>query len=438
MPRFRNTLTDRLRNKIVYGKYLLWPKTIWFNWFIKRKALRNIRKRLSTKGEEAPVRVIFFALSTGMWKYDPLFKMLLNDNRFQPIIVPYPQLWISKEEQIARQNEIISFCMEKNYPYLIGYDISTGNYISARELDADFVCFTQPYNNQPYFWKVEQFYHNSLIFYYPYGFHIDLGNGNDNELYNQLIHNVAWKIFYNSPDSYYTFKSNKITRGRNFVYVGNLAKDEIEANRSAFIWKDEGHARKRIIWAPHHTIGEDDAIPFSNFLNMAEPMVQLAKDMKDKAEFAFKPHPALKDKLYEIWGKDKTDAYYGVWDSMPNTILATGDYKALFATSDALVHDCVTFMFDYLYTGNPVMFINRPNGIKPKNKIALDCYNLHYQGYSMTDVSEFIHSVVLNGEDPRAVERAQFQIERLQTSSNTPIAKNIFKYFTEMLEQTYK
>src|ERR1035437_5858492 len=103
--------------------------------------------------------------------------------------------------------------------------------------------------------------------------------------------------------------------------------------------KKKSRAKKKIIWAPHHTIeGEGMDLNFSNFLRYYNFMIELAKEYRDKIFITFKPHPALRPKLNkkEIWGIDKTNDYFNFW--MKNNICALndGNYQQLFEDSDAM------------------------------------------------------------------------------------------------------
>ena len=80
-------------------------------------------------------------------------------------------------------------------------------------------------------------------------------------------------------------------------------------------------------------------------MTYAADMVELAKKYQDSIQFAFKPHPVLKFRLINIWGEQKTEEYYKLWETMPNTQLETGDYIDLFLTSDALGFLSVPFIW---------------------------------------------------------------------------------------------
>ena len=97
----------------------------------------------------------------------------------------------------------------------------------------------------------------------------------------------------------------------------------------------------------------------SNFLWLAEKMLSFTEKYKDKIQIAFKPHPNLKKQLisHPGWGKPKVDEYYDKWNSLDNGQLEEGDYFDLFLQSDAMIHDSVSFLSEYLYTMKPCCYV---------------------------------------------------------------------------------
>lgn len=435
MHRINNSILNRVKNKILFGSHNKWLKSAWFNIALKKHYYKKIVSRLQSKDSSTPIRVLFFVSNISMWKYDSLINLLVNDNRFEPIVIPYPLLWLDVNQQKENEKQISDYCRKKNFPFFKGYDIDTGEYVTARDLNPDFVCFTQPYNNGPYFWKVEKFYRHALIFYYPYGFHVEHTTGADKEFYNLLIHNVAWKIFYNTSNGTSTFSKNPFTRGRNLQFIGNLLKEQLSTTYTERnIWNDTSHTLKRIIWAPHHTISDSDTLPISNFLMLCDEMQRIAREYSDKIEIAFKPHPMLYGRLVSLWGKDITDNYYNFWKESPNTVLAQGEYVDLFATSDAMIHDSVTFMMDYLFTGKPLMFVNKTDISQYIGGLALECYKMHYQAHSSNDIIGFIENTVIGGKDYMKNERDTFVYSTFVADPTSTAAEIIHR---EMLKLLY-
>ena len=138
-------------------------------------------------------------------------------------------------------------------------------------------------------------------------------------------------------------------------------------------------------------------------------MLKLAEKYKDKVQFAFKPHPVLKVKLINIWGKEKTEAYYKKWSELENTQIEEGYYMDLFKTSDALIHDCASFTAEYLYTQKPTLFMVRDENVQSHwNPFGKKCFDQHYHAENLEQIEHFIQDVVINGNDPMKSQREQF------------------------------
>ena len=201
-------------------------------------------------------------------------------------------------------------------------------------------------------------------------------------------------------------------KGRNFIVTGYLGARKLlvhdESDSQA--WKMQSTDVKRIIWAPHHSILNKDILNYSNFLDIADDMLSLAHEYNGRVQFAFKPHPGLKPKLYDHpeWGKERTDRYYAEWNNMPNSILAEGSYERLFRSSDAMIHDCSSFTVEYLYTGNPVMYVTKDDHLDYLNDFGKACFDVHYKGKSISDIRSFIDRVVMDGQDSMKTIRSEF------------------------------
>ena len=144
---------------------------------------------------------------------------------------------------------------------------------------------------------------------------------------------------------------------------------------------------------------------------------------------AFKPHPALLTQLYQHpeWGQERTDEYYELWRTMPNTQLEAGEFVDLFMTSDAMIHDSGSFAVEYHYSRKPVMFVSK--NMKPildtQSTFGLKAYDLHYIGKDEAGIRRFIDEVVLGGNDPLLPEREQFFRDYLLPPGGKSVAQNI-------------
>lgn len=401
-----------------------------FKWIRTWYYLRRYNKILNNIKGKSKIRIVFFVVNLSMWKYEPLVKLLLKNNRFDVVIIPYPYPWHTKEEQLYFEAQIVDYCKQQGFPYRIAYNPNTKKYIPAEDLDADIVTYSQHYNGGYNFWKIEKFWNKSLFFCTPYGIPIDTKS----EFNNTLLHNVSWKIFYPTLISKYVFESNPLTHGRNFVYVGNPIYDNLnDVKPTGRDWKINSDKLKRVIWAPHHSIGEDDLLPFSSFLKICDDMVGLAVKYRDVVQFVFKPHPFLKERLIKLWGTDKTEQYYKKWMDMPNTSYVSGEYIDLFKTSDAMIHDCASFMAEYLFTHKPILYISKPGVEQHLSAFSKLCYECHYKGRTIEDIDNFIREVVLCGNDYMLNHRETFFEKELKPPGNKSVAENMYDSFLEIL-----
>jgi CDP-glycerol glycerophosphotransferase (TagB/SpsB family) len=205
-----------------------------------------------------------------------------------------------------------------------------------------------------------------------------------------------------------------------------------ESKVSDSMWKSSDRAFKRVIWAPHHSILDDDPLDYSNFLEIADDMLALANAYKDKLQFVFKPHPRLKAKLYQHpkWGEARTDAYYDSWAKNPNCSMIEGNYVDLFKSSDCMIHDCSSFTGEYLYVNKPVMFVTKKETIEQFNVFAQECLKMHYRGGCIDDIKRFLDDVI-QGIDPMLKQRTAFLNSVLRTNSSNSVAMTIYKDICE-------
>lgn len=415
---FRDEVVSDLRKRI---------KTILYD-----RRLPSIDKRVFSKDR---IKVVFFVINLGMWKNDKLFRLFMESGRFDPYIVFFPQKSDTPDRMREVQADLRRHFEAKGFPFIDGYDFSKNEYFDITGFAPDILFYPQPYGVGGEVFNTDRFAEKCLFAYIPYCIPL-----NDiPRLYNQLYKNICWRMFYPTEYSKEREREHLYTRRDNIVVSGYPSSDYLTdtSRPSCSSWKDPDRKFKRVIWAPHHSILETDVLGYSTFLRIADRMVDLAEKYRDKVQFVFKPHPLLKGKLYrpEIWGKERTDWYYSKWAGMTNTALAEGEYYDLFLTSDALIHDCCSFMAEYLYTGKPLMFITRDIGsiAASVNDFGKECLRRHYHGGGISDIEKFLDNVVINGDDTMLETRRDFYRESLKTPGTGSVAENIFNVFEEAL-----
>ena len=233
-------------------------------------------------------------------------------------------------------------------------------------------------------------------------------------------YNSAWKVFADTETNVAEFRLNGQVQGKNVELTGYGKMDALAQ------FKPRPRDRKKIIIAPHHSIMLDGYFPVGNFLEYAPFFLELPRLYPD-IDFIFRPHPALFDKLYgdRFWTIEEINSYIGKMSNIPNVEYQSGgDYLETFVDSDALIHDCGSFIAEYLYTGKPVCYMvkNRDNLSHIFTKLALGCLGQHELAYTTGEIINFIDEVVVKGIDLKKKERIDFADKYIKI--NYPHASN--------------
>jgi hypothetical protein len=390
------------------------------------KELLRVKKKFANKEK---IRVAFLVIHDSVFKYHDLYRLMDKSECFKPIIFVCP--YSRADENGMKRDLQRTFDTFKKMGFNVFLTLSNGKwYDIKKEYNPDFVFFTNPWEDI----TLEQYsirnFLDTLTCYVPYGFKIS-------HLYeahfNKEMHCLTWKFFLETKIHQELSKKYSRNKALNTVVLGYPGGDIFinnKANKNQWISNDE--SIKRIIWAPHHTLpGMGANLDYSTFLIYSEFMVELTKKFLGKIEFAFKPHPMLRHKLSreEYWGEKKTNDYFDFWKNSGFTILEEGDYKNLFLSSDALIHDSGSFVAEYLYVNKPVLFLFSDYGVFNRfneiGKMALECA---YKSNNESGVIRFIEDKVLNGHDDLKEKRIHFFNSYLLPPNNKSASENIYEY----------
>lgn len=381
-------------------------KRIWLEWQIIRIKViqKETLKRL--KGKQN-LNCVFFALESSVWKYDRIYRIMSEDDRFNPIILVCPIVNYGKDNMIRKMDACYSFFYERGYNVIKSYDEKTGLYVDVNDLKPDIVLYTNPYkgliDDRYYITKLK----DVLTVYVPYFINCSIVKGFSN---NQPLHNLVWRKYVETEYELNLSKTEQRRHGQNVVYTGYPGIEQLidyNYKPQSQPWKNDNPGLKRIIWAPHHTI-EKGQFGHTCFLEYCDFMLDMVKKYEKSVQFVFKPHPVLRSKLDILWGKEKTDSYYTQWANLPNSTIHENDYIDLFLTSDAMIHDSGSFIVEYLYVNKPVMrTISDLPLTEQFNKFGLECLNQYYLSNTKEEVESFIVDVI-NGNDPMKERRTKF------------------------------
>lgn len=380
----------------------------------------SIPSKVRQMRKKSKIKVLFVISEVSIWKTESLYNEMLKHPRFDPILGVALLTADKPSESIRKFENLTKYLLDKSYSYveLFGNDISNN-------IKPDIIFYQQPYDDVIDYYLFYKNNKESIFCHVNYAFN---SIGQKWVGASSYLH-YCWQTYYENSISMNYYDSVLPILSRNNAYITGLPFQNIlEKDKSQFPdpWKRQSKKKKRIIWAPHHTIPTaPNLLEYSTFMDVADLMLKIAEKYSDDIQIAFKPHPFLKKKLYNIWNKDKTDAYYQKWTLLENTQLELGEYYGLFKHSDAMIHDCGSFTIEYLYMGNPVMYLsNGTQHTETLNKFGQAAYDTHVMGKSKADIEQFIQDVI-TGKDRLAEERRKLLKEYLTIPDSGNASLNI-------------
>lgn len=432
-----NSLKYKIRLVLAYRDVLRNHLPFVSDRYIKafRRSQLEAARALRSKSR---IDVAFFLTIPGMWKSDYLFKALRDNPRYHPYVVIYPYSTykgFSKEEVDATLERTREFIEEKGFEYVIPFDGKRNRWLDVKKAyNPDIVVFTTPYKDFPPDFFVYHF-RDRLTCYVPYGY----GSLNMSKVnYDLIFHNLVGLHFVETDIHKQFATQYSRNKGENVVVTGYPGTEVFQ--RTDYIpknvWKPQEKEKKRVIWAPHHTIDSDLAL--STFLLRCDDMIALAKKYRDTIQFAFKPHQLLKFKLQNLWGEERTKNYYDHWATMENTQLEESGYVDLFLTSDAMMHDCGSFTTEYLFVNKPVMYLTHDEHFAERfNPFGQMSFQCHYKGSSVEEIERFLQKTVVEGDDPKRSERNAMYEKYFKPADGMLPSESIIREIEKMYDQTY-
>lgn len=326
--------------------------------------LDGVRKQLFRKAGQ-PVSVIFLVHNvTTLDCFLPLISKMLEDVRFRVRIASlnkkFPGDDIYNGEE-AVHTELTRLGIEH---IRLGMPDSMVGKSILKALNPDIIFRQSPWDDD-----IQEGYRTknlgfTRLCYTPYyGIHIVDNGGKDFLHLDQRFHRHCWKIFVD-PVTAEEYRQASRLHGSNVVVAG-LTKYE-------YIWQcmqKEGTANrqnrsfeKRIIWAPHHSVSQE-WFSFATFHHIYQYMLGYV-EAHPKFHFIFRPHPAFYNNYIAsgVLTKQELDAFYDRWRNLKNTSISENeDYGELFARSDAMITDGISFLASYQVTGRPLIWTRNKN-----------------------------------------------------------------------------
>lgn len=402
-------------------------------YYVQYRYKRILRVLQAKASKNEKIAVGFYVLFDSIFSFRPLFEKMLQDDFFDPYIVIASEVFRGKKSEIERAKQTYESLTQKygTERVILGYDYQNDTYTDLSG-QFDIIAFATPYEGVTHrYYMIKYLYRkNVLTIYTNYGYCISS---------NLFIQQVApsffiaylWNIYGICRYEMEIYKKYSLYHGKNAILTGFLKMDAFTKPKTNL------SGRKLIIIAPHHTVGDKwkNTLELSNFPKYYNLILQLP-ERYPQIDFVFRPHPLLFETLIEqnIWTQQQVDEYLQKLTSFPNVRYSTeGDYSQLFANSDALIHDCGSYMAEYYFMDKPQCFVVKSDEVimKHLNEFGQECISHAYKAYSEQDIVNFIESVVISENDVKYEERRNFWEQELKC--NYP---NIVNSILESIKNT--
>ncbi|MBQ3809246.1 MAG: hypothetical protein II839_00330 [Kiritimatiellae bacterium] len=357
-----------------------------------------------------PARVLFPVSSSAMFPARPLFEAMRNDPAFDARISVIPDLrWPDRPPETAMEaceRELgTAFPGALLSPLRRGADGLWPDVLPG----FDFAVFPSPYEFSDFRYNPSRADAAGVL-----GLHVNYGfyrSVYDRSILALESYARFWKVFLECDATAAEFRAHAAAGGANGEVVGYVKMDALAA---AAPWPRNAN-RKRVLVAPHHSVdgGANDTLALSNFQRYADYFLAMP-EKHPELDFVFRPHPFLFTVLSHPskWGTKKVADWIARMKAHPNVRWSDeGDYFPAFASCDACVQDCGSYLVEWVYTGKPCCYMLKdPADIDAKfAPLGKDGLSHCYLAYDDAAIESFLRDVVEGGNDPKAAAREAFR-----------------------------
>lgn len=376
---------------------------------VRARQAENVRRCREKMRRGEPLRVCFLVCDASMFSAEPVYVAMRKDARFAPFIAVAPR--VSRGETFLRETQAKTMAvLAARYggDVVCLYDPETRRRASLAGR-ADIVFTSVVYNDQTFedytAFPLSAF---ALVACITYGYGGLLRVNIDKAIFLPQIA-FMWRYFVSNPDMLAAWreKNPRLSDAlalSGYAKMDRLAEIPVRTDRP-----------KTVVIAPHHSLpraGVSDDLAISTFLLHAD-FFQKLPDLFPEIHFVFRPHPLLFPRLAtsDWWGPEKTEAYRAAMAAHPNVEFQQGgDYFETFANSDALIHDCGSFLAEYFYTGRPQCYLLESDATVDRQFLPLGRKMLEHvcRAYTQEQILAFIREYVVAGRDPERAARDAF------------------------------
>jgi hypothetical protein len=345
-----------------------------------------------SKGEK--LRVVFLAHHPTSWSATkPVVDAMLNDKRYEVTVVSLPHFYLMCRGDVLDGEEFMhKILTEQKLPHIRISTESIGQCLTLLKRLKPHAIFRQtPWNHDlPVSLSGKNLSFTRLC-YIPYGY---MTAAIQEKQFNQEFHWFCYQIFW--PDVVHLEMSQKYSmiKAVNGSVSGYPKFDHITC--ATLKYTKNTDFEFHLIWAPHWSY-EDGWLRFGALWETAEQMYSLAKE-NNMIKTTLRPHPVLLEKI-------KTDPdirlkeFIRKWEDLKNTSISEeADYVQLFAESDAMVTDGLSFLSEYQLLDKPIIFFSRHDSIG-FNEAGIKLIDGVYKVQTRDELASRLVKIMNNEED---------------------------------------
>lgn len=410
-----------------------------FSEIVFKDFLQNIKKRehllklqidksicLKTRYKRAqniPVKVVFVCHEPAFWSmFRSVYELMKSDPQFETVIIAMPKPYTNpiSEKANFRIKNIIDFFNDNSIEFIKGYDVETGNWLDPLELAADYIFFQTPYNIYGPEWSIDMVSSFSRVCYIPYGTLMIKGRVAKivhDEHFFKHVHLFFMQSDFKKKMFLDEFKDRDWCKESRVIVSGHPKLSFLLENKdcSGKVWRRKNDKSvKKVLWTPRWRQVEGTC----SFYDYREYFFNFCIEHKE-VDFVFRPHPRFfhdsvvtGDMSIKDLNKLKSD-----YDNSENMrIDLTGSYEDTLMTSDMLVSDITSIMFEYMATGKPIIYTHKKDIFNDFGKRLSEGF------YWVRNERELNITVnmLLSGEDPMRDIRNKLRSELVYFPKNGP------------------
>lgn len=375
-------------------------------------------------GGTGVIKIGFLVNERSKWGCQSLFEDLtrvecFKTNIYLSLLNRYSDYEAKKQAYLAEREYFMG--VDKNLVDL--YDWESDRELPLEDIDADILFFQQPWGMLDF---PSRLVGQALCAYIHYGFPL---LANNNMRFNiGSFHPYIWRYFEQTEDHKMIHLKHDPLACKKMIVTGYPKLDVYligDREVSCGLWKSSGE--KRVIYAPHHSVGKD-SIGISTFAWSGYEILDLARGQA-ALQWVYKPHPKLSYSAVKskTMSKKEYHQYLQAWSELPNAaVYDSGSYFDIFRSSEALITDCSSFLAEYLPSGNPIIWLASEEhiGFNPFGDRLAECY---YRVANIKELKEKVQSVIIEGNDVLKEKRAA-AINCLFPAGGKTAAGEIVKY----------